>query len=158
MSKEIKFRAWDKMDKVMCDVTYMKFSKVQYTNVGYRKNIRGKLIDENAALDENMSGTCVLMRYTGEHDKNGKELYEGDIVSFEAIGEEGYEYREGIDFMNRAVIVWNDGRFELDRFLSDNSGVLDDMNDCHKDFWNVLKGCEVVGNIYDNPALLHPQN
>ena len=96
--------------------------------------------------------------YTGKHDTSGTEVYEGDIISFEDTGEEGYEYKEGFDFTNRAVIVWNNGRFELDKFLSNNSEVLELMNNCHEDFWNTLKDCQVIGNIYENPDLLNPQN
>ena len=96
--------------------------------------------------------------YTGKHDMSGTEVYEGDIISFEDTGEEGYECKEGFDFTNRAVIVWNNGRFELGKFLSNNSEVLELMNNCHEDFWNALKDCQVIGNIYENPDLLNPQN
>lgn len=47
---------------------------------------------------------------------------------------------------------------ELGKFLSDNSEVVELMNNCHEDFWNALKDCRVIGNIYDNPDLLNPQN
>lgn len=100
----------------------------------------------------------TICQYTGLTDKKGKKIYEGDIIAFEDVGEEGYEYKEGFDFINRAVIIWNNGRFELDKLASNNSGVLEDMNCCHEDFWNDLKDCEVIGNIFDNPDLLNQQN
>lgn len=81
MGNRFRFRAWDKADKVMCDVAYIKFSKVQYMNVGYRKNIHGKIIDVNALLDENLFGTCVLMQYTNVTDDNGVLVFEGDYLS-----------------------------------------------------------------------------
>lgn len=80
MSREEKFRVWDKSDKVMCEVTYLKFSEAQCLDVGYRNSIHGKSADENALLDENMSGTCVLMRCTGKRDTSGRKVFEGDIV------------------------------------------------------------------------------
>ena len=100
----------------------------------------------------------TVCQYTSLLDHYAKKIFEGDIISFEDTGEEGYEYKEGFDFTNRAVVVWNNGRFELGKFLSDNSEVVELMNNCHEDFWNALKDCRVIGNIYDNPDLLNPQN
>ncbi|EGA92607.1 YopX family protein [[Clostridium] symbiosum] len=100
----------------------------------------------------------TICKYTGLTDKNGMKIWENDLVDFEDTGEEGYEYKEGFDFQNRAVVVWNNGRFELDNFLSDNSEVMELMNNCHEDFWNTLKDCQVIGNIIDNPGLLNSQN
>jgi uncharacterized phage protein (TIGR01671 family) len=94
-------------------------------------------------------------QYTGLKDKNGREIYEGDIVEFEDIGEDGYEYKEAYDFINRAVVVWGKGRFVLDCFGNDNSGVIDDMNNRPEDFYNMFEHyAEVIGNIHDNPELL----
>lgn len=97
----------------------------------------------------------TIGQYTGLKDKNGKEIYEGDIVEFEDIGEDGYEYKEAYDFINRAVVVWGKGRFVLDCFGDDNSGVIDDMNNHPEDFYNMFEHyAEVIGNIHDNPELL----
>jgi uncharacterized phage protein (TIGR01671 family) len=70
MNREIKFRAWDKIDKIMRQVTCY------------------NLYDEYVRLDEDNSGNSItrkiddviLMQFTGLLDKNGKEIYEGDIV------------------------------------------------------------------------------
>lgn len=102
--------------------------------------------------------TETLCQYTGLMDKKNQKIWENDIIEFDDTGEEGYEYKEGFDFRNRAVIVWKNGRFELDKLLSDNSGVLELMNDSHEEFWDSLKDCEVIGNIFDNPELLSQKN
>lgn len=99
----------------------------------------------------------TIGQYTGMEDRNGKRIYEGDIVKFEDCGEEGYEYKEGFDFVNTAKVIWNNSRWELDDFLSLNSGVAEEMSNCHEDFVSIFYFSEVIGNIYDNPELLEAQ-
>lgn len=94
-------------------------------------------------------------QFTGFADKNKKRVFEGDILEFDDVGEEGYEYKEGFDYVNRATVVFSKGRFELGNFLSTNSAVAEDMV-CifHEDFVSVFEENEVIGNIHDCPDLL----
>lgn len=142
--KNISFRAWDKIRKIM-------YTGLPYSNAGSDGRDNFPQVLKHPMI-------YVVMQYIGLTDKNGVRIYEGDIVEFDDVGEEGYEYKEGFDFANRAVVVWNNGRFELGKFLSDNSEVMELMNNCHEDFWNALKDCQVIGNIYDNPDLLNSLN
>lgn len=98
----------------------------------------------------------TVSQYTGLRDKNGVEVYEGDVLQFDDCGEEGYEYKEGFDFVNRAVVVFENGRFTLDKFLSTNSGVVEELND-HKELYTTIENSEVIGSIHDNPSLLEVQ-
>lgn len=93
-------------------------------------------------------------QFTGLIDKNGTNIFEGDILSFEDTGEEGYEYKEGFEFQNSARVEFLNGRFQLTNFLSDNSGVLEDMGSDHDDFISLFEISEVIGNIHDSPELL----
>jgi uncharacterized phage protein (TIGR01671 family) len=94
-------------------------------------------------------------QYTGLIDKNGKRIFEGDILSFPDTGEDGYEYKEGYDFTNVATVCWNNGRWELKDYGNHNSGVMDDMEvSCHYDFITTFRIGEVIGNIHDNPELI----
>lgn len=97
---------------------------------------------------------ATVGQYTGLKDKSGAEVYEGDILRFDDTGEEGYEYKEGFDFQNVARVEFQDGRFQLTDFASENSGVLHEMHNFHIDFVANFKYSEVIGNIHDNPELL----
>lgn len=95
----------------------------------------------------------TICQYTGLIDKNGNLIWENDIVKFEDCGEEGYEYKEGFDFENKARVEFTEGRWSLTDFVSDNSAVIDEMYN-HAEFMNLWGVCEVVGNVFDNPELL----
>lgn len=80
-----------------------------------------------ATNDVGMIPEFVLMQFTGLHDKNGKEIYEGDIL---------HEKKE------KTAPMANNG---IDREI-----IVEDIR--HLEFNEVH--CEVIGNIYENPELL----
>jgi uncharacterized phage protein (TIGR01671 family) len=87
----------------------------------------------------------VLMQFTGLYDKNGKEIWEGDVVLDThsiSTGRKGFiEYGEGEFFLNYGQPgIFNRAISHFHR--SDGTQV-----------WNLL---EVLGNIYENPELLEP--
>ena len=93
-------------------------------------------------------------QYTGLKDENGTMIFEGDIVEFEDLGEEIYEYKEAFNFTNRARVILDNHRVELTDWYSENSARLEEMNDNYDCFIDGFKFCIVIGNIYDNPELL----
>lgn len=118
--------------------------------------VEGYLADENHINDgkyEFLIDPETICQYTGLIDKNGNLIWENDIVKFEDCGEEGYEYKEGFDFENKARVEFTEGRWSLTDFVSDNSAVIDEMYN-HAEFMNLWGVCEVVGNVFDNPELL----
>ena len=82
-------------------------------------------------------------QYTGLTDKNGKKIFEGDIVQYELH-----------DIRNRAVIKYGapkEDSFCYGWYLDDNNG-----NTAFLLCKNWIKGynCQVIGNIHDNSELL----
>lgn len=75
-----------------------------------------------------------IMQYTGLHDKNGTEIYEGDIVRTHYIGGIGVENDE---------VIFDRGCFCVN-YSEDYHPLLNEVNHCS----------EVIGNIYENPELL----
>ncbi len=96
----------------------------------------------------------TICKCTGLKDKNGKLIWENDIVKFEDYGEEqGPEYKEGYEYENNARVEFAEGRWSLTDFADDNSAVMDAMND-HAEFMELWSNSEVIGNKFDNPELL----
>ena len=155
MNKEIKFRGIS-----MNEWVYGMLCKVNEGDTEHGEPIKYKIQTDEKEYGEYVQ--CFITdeksigQYTGLHDKNGKEIYEGDIVEFEDTGEEGYEYKEGFDFNNIAQVVYENGIYTLANFgESDNSYYATDCSD-EEILEEVLRNgnCKVIGNIYDNPEML----
>jgi uncharacterized phage protein (TIGR01671 family) len=84
---------------------------------------------------------AILMQYTGLKDKNGVEIYEGDILKNPDQGE--LEYHE--DPINGQVVWWN----LLGWTLANKDGSIWEDVDYLANY-----ELEVIGNIYENPELL----
>jgi len=130
MTRVIKFRAWDKEEQKM---------------------INHRLLEGNNPFDQWNNygeGRFVWMQFSGLHDKNGKEIYEGDIVKKVIDKDNGYKdfYHE-----SKCEVIFRDGCFMYREWEDGESG------------WEgYLKGrepmsdstFEVIGNIYENPDLI----
>ncbi len=77
-------------------------------------------------------------QFTGLHDKNGKEVYEGDIVRFRG----GKKPKNGERPLCISVCVFNKGMFTVEK----NTSIMHDHT--------VLRISEVIGNIHENTELL----
>lgn len=116
--REIKFRAWEKSLKQMIPVRSIYFER--------------RMINTGSAwrmLDE-----IQLMQYTGLNDTNGKEIYEGDIVSYygKAMG----------------IVQFENGRYEM-KFIIPKKKYTTGISGKYN-----LSAISVIGNIYENPELL----
>lgn len=127
MSREIKFRGWDSVNEVMLPVESINFRE------GYVSLNEG----DNSLTDT--LEMIELMQYTGLKDKNGKEIYEGDIVSF--YNDEEYRFKS-----TNALVIYDSAAFMLEhkKLGKEYLGEMDIENMCIK----------IIGNIYENPELL----
>ena len=126
MNREIKFRIWDIENKEMLKVQELDFEPTFY---GGRIAIRPDQYNDYFDTED-----MILMQYTGLNDKNGKEIYEGDIVGYNKI---------------KWIVKWNKHRMGFSLYPTTKQ-LYDEMP---INVENEL-GFKILGNIYDNPELL----
>ena len=128
--REVKFRAWANgsmwlVNGLACSDNSDRMDLVDHSIGGYER-----------VCDYDEVDYCVLMQYVGLEDKNGKEIYEGDIVKTD---------------LGNGVVVFDSGAFQI-KNLDDGEWYW------FNDFFSLYEGgcylVEVIGNIYENPELL----
>lgn len=125
-----KFRAWDKLGKIMLPVGDIDTSyKLVY------------LEEDNGYRCERDFDEIELMQFTELKDKNSKEIYEGDIVKFSEFNGDIYV----------TPVVWDNS---CACFGVSFTGKYPTSFDYLEEFYTELKNIEVVGNIWENPGLL----
>ena len=129
--REIKFRAWDKKEKLM----------LQDIQTMYDGSCNHKETEERygwiSCFDSFINNdNYVVMQYTGLKDKNGTEIYEGDICNcreYECFGKVEWNNEEAGFYF---CVAMEGGGFEEEHL------------------YDYVDELEVIGNIYDNPELL----
>lgn len=118
-----KFRAWDKETKTMNGMAEI-----------YRN--RNQEIELHPRDDE-----IILMQSTGLRDKNGKEIFEGDIIT---------NGKAVVDVKNHPTLGFYIVVNDVECFYGSSISIKDFENDV-EEFMSVT---EILGNIYENPELL----
>ena len=145
MNREIKFRG-----KSIDEWVYGMLCKVNEGDTEHGEPIKYKIQTDEKEYGEYVN--CFITdentigQYTGLHDKNGKEIYEGDIVLYQDW-EMAYEGGGNDSFINKGIVEYCEDNccFNVtERQTVDLADVL------YKD----NEDLEVIGNIYDNPELL----
>lgn len=114
MNRTIKFRAWNKEEQTMIPADRF----IAHSN----------MFDSLSELIKRKQKHFVLMQYIGLEDKNGKEIYEGDILS-------------------------SDGEISKYNYIVDKKEF--SCGCCGYTFgWSVYENNIIIGNIYENPELI----
>ncbi len=122
--RELKFKFWNKLAR-----RFQPPSKYAIQGDGLYVSYDYDMMawDDPSSFDDSILVPC---QYTGLKDKNGKEIYEGDILSYEGIHKVG----NGV-----SIVSFDDGSFMIDEDIASKD-------------WAVEH--EVVGNIFENNDLL----
>ncbi|ACZ63923.1 DNA-packaging protein [Enterococcus faecalis] len=117
-----KFRAWDKRENTMRDVAVLHFTKGGKVNsIEYWKT--------PSELKSYHVRNLVLMQSTGLKDKNGVEIFEGDI---------GWDDHQEV----HGQVIFENGAFKYE------------WENISEDLFEATDDIEIVGNIHENPELL----
>lgn len=121
-----RFRAWDKIHKTMYEV-----DDIMSIDFGESEiSVKTLFFERTNYYNFN---DIVLMQSTGFTDKNGKEIFEGDIIDSYDVGLSGIiEFRSDLGAFVSTLIEYNN--FER--------------------LCNVANSTQIIGNIYENPELL----
>ena len=137
--RPIKYRAYLKNEKMMLPVIML-----DYDYRGEGKLVYVDTINPSGDVEadpwENRIEDVELMQFTGLHDQDGREIYEGDIISYDWIyNDPDWTYGAGNE--PKEVVRWNDKR-------TGYSPITD------QDQFYTIKNIQIQGNIYQNPELL----
>jgi uncharacterized phage protein (TIGR01671 family) len=127
--RTIKFRVWDKDRKL---IGFNRFEKGRW---------QCQMLQAAGGSDEWSSGVLhgqAIDQYTGLGDKNGKEIYEGDLLAGTLL---------------RAEVEWRDGAF----WIRDRIGMYLNQNNRFQLLHLKARNLKVIGNVHENPELLEPE-
>ena len=123
-----RYRAWIKSLKWMCDVTNISFDS-KFVDICQQGDTE-RCTEMSVEFDE-----IKLMQSTGLKDKNGKEIFEGDIVDYKG---------------RKALVSWHGSYASfIYRFVDE----LQKRNAEWNHLYLAYMRCEIIGNIYENPEL-----
>lgn len=145
--RELKFRAWNTEAKIMIDL-----QKVTPLALAINPAIVGARTGVYVPDDDRI----IVMQFTGLRDKNGREIFEGDVV----------KWGHNVNTIGAGMGVCFDGGFEegtgkveitpLGIFFGDTKALWDMDGYLENSLDENIGELEIAGNIYDNPELVKP--
>lgn len=134
MNREIKFRAW-----------HTKYLKMEYydkelkEDIDYWDGCKGTKLSMINSLCRN--NNFILMQYTGLKDKNGKEIYEGDVL--QGVSNNPFS----LGHVNNYQVMWGVDSWHI---KGTHFSIQELKNYCNNNI-------EIIGNIYENPEILNKE-
>lgn len=165
--RKLKFRAWDTECKLMLDWNVINQSAFNTFNILYEYDYYKKNYENDNLLKHKMlhnvsflytifhNPKFTLMQFIGLQDKNGKDIYEGDIIKRKDSDKIGViQFARGVfginwDYKENSNPEWNNGR------MYGSWGALHNLRSVDDD---ILQKFEIIGNIYENPELMENIN
>lgn len=125
--RTIKFRAWDTAERKMHHEISLMFAN-----------------DLNGVFEGLNECGCIVMQYTGLEDKNGVEIYEGDIIFWKDLS----DLSDGT-LEDAVMVFWDDEHLRWSVETLGNVKAYEELYD-----YSDSEEIEVIGNIYENKELL----
>jgi uncharacterized phage protein (TIGR01671 family) len=129
----IKFRAWDKQRKEMFQVQSLN----TYSDRDNSKPFQVRRYQSDLPED------FELMQFTGLLDKNGKEIYEGDVLTMKIPISINGTHTHNVEIFSQGYAFWF------------KTIIYPGYTDCLWFHYNASQR-EIIGNIYEHPDLLTP--
>lgn len=138
MEDRFRYRVFDNDDKKMHDVIFLNYenNSVEWYNDNNKK--RAAFIEEVPTLQ------C-----TGLKDHNNNLIYEGDIISVKIQTQDAFNVEEYYSENYKGEIIFKEGEFAI-RVIDTKKQPIS--------LYYYANGCEIIGNIYENPELLEVTN
>lgn len=130
-----RFRAWSPFHKTWAN-------RVRMDSCGHHETLFFGISDPYIAVPDDI----VFMQSTGLLDRNGKEIFEGDIL-------ESYLYKP--ERIRLAVVKFGEGHFDSGFYKYQGFHLVSADEEQYEQGWMLTDDdFEIIGNIYENPELL----
>lgn len=155
MKREIKFRAWDNDNELFSYFDFTDLIKLMEEIDSFESYFSKSYFNK---VDEK-TGNPLLMQFTGLTDKNGKEIYEGDIVKYQSFA----NWDDNTDSLKRhiGVVKFIDNHLHypacycIEMVIEGRNGGYHNLSK-HEPLHKTCAtwGLEIIGNVYENPNIL----
>lgn len=139
--REIKFRIWDKQEKKFFQPTYEAYKgNLEDLSIGLNGIVFKRTFPEPSSMIDWQDGRWIVNQFTGLKDKNGKEIFEGDILRDEEATYEVYFAQDACAF---DLLRLNDGS-NMIGFGCYTRDIIADL----------IQSSKLIGNRFENPKLI----